>query len=286
MARCTQISIRSASHLLSDSFVPIWIAMAALSCLVGCQQQSVTTTALPQIVLDGPRFPEPKPIVLAPPATLPSLSIVTVKPPAPARKPAEIAVPVGWVPDIPPRPWQWIIIHHSATTFGNAQIIDGWHRNNGWDELGYHFVIGNGSNSADGQVEIGPRWPKQKWGAHTKTADNRFNDFGIGICLVGNFDEDRPTAAQLKSVATLVAHLMKTYHISADHVIGHGEAKPTDCPGRYLSVSEVVRLADQILVAQAANQDNPVAEEKAAGDPAIAARLAAASLPRDDKPTK
>ena len=27
----------------------------------------------------------------------------------------------------------------------------------GWDELGYHFVIGNGTDTRDGQVEVGSR---------------------------------------------------------------------------------------------------------------------------------
>jgi hypothetical protein len=92
--------------------------------------------------------------------------------------------------DVQVRPWQWIIIHHTATTFGNAAIVTRWHIDRGFDEMGYDFLIGNGTNSGDGQVEVGTRWPKQKWGAHTQSADNRFNLYGIGICLVGNFDLD------------------------------------------------------------------------------------------------
>ena len=154
-----------------------------------------------------------------------------------------------WVP-VPPRPWQWIVIHHSATPYGNAQIIDGWHREKGWDELGYHFVIDNGNGGADGRVEVGPRWTKQKWGAHTKTTDNRFNDFGIGICLVGNFDVDHPSEAQMRSLANLVAFLMKTYHIPAERVLGHSDAKPTDCPGRFMNVAEVRQRASQLLAGE------------------------------------
>jgi N-acetyl-anhydromuramyl-L-alanine amidase AmpD len=147
---------------------------------------------------------------------------------------------------VPANPWRWIVIHHSATPHGSAAAFDREHRAKGWDELGYHFVIGNGTLSGNGAVEVGSRWAKQKWGAHAKTPDQQFNNFGIGICLVGNFDIDRPSDAQVRSLARLTAYLMKTYHISPDRVIGHGQTKPTDCPGRNCNIAEVRRLATQV----------------------------------------
>ena len=62
-------------------------------------------------------------------------------------------------------------------------------------------MIGNGSQSGDGQVEIGPRWVKQKYGAHCKTDDHFYNEHGIGICLVGNFNNHQPDAKQMQSLA-------------------------------------------------------------------------------------
>jgi N-acetyl-anhydromuramyl-L-alanine amidase AmpD len=70
-----------------------------------------------------------------------------------------------------------------------------------------------------------------------------YNDYGIGICLVGDFNVERPTPAQMSSLVRLVAYLMRTYHIPASHVIGHHDVKRTDCPGRYLSVAAVRRMA-------------------------------------------
>ena len=164
-------------------------------------------------------------------------------------KPQLAGVPHDWIPSpgaINPDGWRYIVIHHSATPAGGAKAFDRMHREKGWDELGYHFVIGNGTDTSDGQIEVGSRWPKQKWGAHAKTPDNRFNKTGIGICLVGNFDTQRPTRAELQSVSRLVAYLMKTYHIPADHVIGHSDTKATDCPGHNLHVAEVRRMAVQL----------------------------------------
>ena len=86
-------------------------------------------------------------------------------------------------------------------------------------------------------MEVGPRWPKQKHGAHTKTPGNLYNNRGIGICLVGNFMTQRPTRAQLRSMDSLVTKLMTEHDIPASRVMGHRDAKgaSTLCPGRFLS---------------------------------------------------
>ena len=128
--------------------------------------------------------------------------------------------------------WTWIIVHHSDSDYGSAAVIDKWHRDRGFDELGYHSVIGNGTNSGDGQIEVGPRWKKQKMmGVIPNNAlDNRYNEHGIGICLVGDFDKTRPTAAQRRSLTKLILYLMRTYEITPDHVLGHGETKDTEVP--------------------------------------------------------
>lgn len=223
-----------------------WCALLVVTILAvaGCQQQSpVTLNNLPSPNFGGPTFvdrtaPAPAPVVVAPPPR--------PAPIKPVEPPAE-AIPAAWVPNAPTNRWYWIIIHHSATPTGGAAEFDKMHRAKGWDELGYHFVIGNGTDTADGKIEVGPRWPKQKWGAHDKTPGNQYNEHGIGICLVGNFDVTHPSAAQTKSLERLVSYLMKTYHIAPDHVLGHGETKPTECPGRYLNVAAIRRACSHML---------------------------------------
>ena len=171
---------------------------------------------------------------------------------APAQK-VGVARRVGgpWAPKVAGRGWKFIVIHHSASASGSAAAFDREHRaQRGWDELGYHFVIGNGRGSGDGQVEIGPRWVKQKYGAHAKTADNRFNNFGVGICLVGNFENTRPTPSQQRQLATLVAWLMETYNIPPQNVIGHRDTKSTACPGKFMNLSTVREQARKIILAE------------------------------------
>jgi len=141
------------------------------------------------------------------------------------------------------RPWRWIVVHHSATHRGSAAQFDDWHRNGRhWDELGYHFVIGNGTGSADGEIEVGSRWPKQKHGAHCKVGqDETYNNYGIGICLVGNFEKHRPSQAQMASLARLVDYLAARYRISDARIIGHGDVDSTKCPGRYFPFDDLFR---------------------------------------------
>ena len=253
--------------------------MAGLTALAGCQpqQQTALVKNLPPPNFDGPAdltpppppIPTPAPVVVVKPAPAP----VAALPKAPAPRP--LAVPGEWVPAIRSNSWRWIVIHHSASSGGSAAAFDRMHRTKGWDELGYHFVIGNGSNTGDGQVEVGPRWRKQKWGAHAKTPDNKYNDFGIGICLVGNFDVTRPSARQLEAVSKLVAHLQRTYNIPAARVIGHGTVRTldhagtsTECPGRNLNIAQVRRQSAKVLAdaGEAMPADHSTAAAGTVGD--------------------
>jgi hypothetical protein len=208
----------------------------------GCESTPSASADLP-----SPNFNAP-PLAAQPAPRLPTVVPPTAASSARATPPASsTGVPRDWTPVVRANNWRWIVIHHSATGAGSVAAFDRMHKQKGWDECGYHFVIGNGTESRDGQVEVGPRWPKQKWGAHAKTADNRFNDYGIGVCLVGNFDVSRPTARQHQELARLVAHLMKTYNIPPERVIGHRDAKATECPGRYMNIAVVRQQARQAL---------------------------------------
>ncbi len=128
--------------------------------------------------------------------------------------------------------WKYIIIHHSATDIGNALRFDAAHKRRRWKGLGYHFVIDNGtSGKEDGQIEVSPRWIHQENGAHCKA--NHMNSRGIGVCLVGNFSEDRISESQMDSLAYLVNHLKEYYNIPNYRILGHGQVKgaSTECPG-------------------------------------------------------
>lgn len=133
--------------------------------------------------------------------------------------------------------WQYIVGHHSATKYGNAEIYDRNHRRRGMTNgLAYHFVIGNGVNSGDGEIEIGPRWKKQLEGGHVKKRE--VNLHGIGICMVGNFQETHPSRKQLESFRALVDYLGGTVLKNKYTFAVHKEIdrNHTVCPGRNFPV--------------------------------------------------
>lgn len=141
--------------------------------------------------------------------------------------------------------WKAIVIHHSATDRGNVASIDDYHRNNnGWDGIGYNFVIGNGNGSGNGEVEKTFRWTEQKTGAHCKTdSSNWANEQAIGICLIGNFNAARPSGSQIASLVKLVRFLSERYDIPASRIYGHNStprhSTKTDCPGSNFPMSYV-----------------------------------------------
>jgi len=172
--------------------------------------------------------------------------------------PAYAGVPKSWLPAASPRPWKWIVIHHSDTTLGSAASFDRYHREvHHWQSLGYDFVIDNGRGETDGLVEVGPRWTRQETGAHAGVLE--YNEYGIGICLVGDFQTGRPTAAQLRSLARLNAFLMRAYHIPLDRIIGHRDAKKTNCPGRNLTIATVRAMASQYAAGKGRLLDGSIA---------------------------
>ncbi|WP_269527122.1 LysM peptidoglycan-binding domain-containing protein [Coraliomargarita parva] len=129
--------------------------------------------------------------------------------------------------------WRRIVVHHSAIKYGNAAAYDREHRRRGMKNgLAYHFVIGNGIDSGDGEIEIGPRWQKQLLGGHVKSY--KINLTAIGICLVGNFEKEHPTKRQLDAFTQLMDWLRGQVIPKAIHFAGHKELRgeQTVCPGK------------------------------------------------------
>ena len=137
--------------------------------------------------------------------------------------------------------WKYIVIHHSSTNSGNAKIFDRYHREEMKipDGLAYHFVIGNGNKSGNGEVEISSRWHKQIPGPHC--FDSSMNEQSIGICLVGDFEKGKPSLAQTKALEELLRKLMKEYQIPPERIIGHQEVDKgkTDCPGKNFPMADL-----------------------------------------------
>lgn len=192
--------------------------------------------------------PSPQPVILETPThEHPTQEVPLSESVDQDRMPQLPFAPIGnknqWQPTVAARNWKHIVLHHTASTAGDVESIHEAHRKNKdkngnpWLGIGYHFVIGNGHGMADGEIEPTFRWKQQLQGAHAGVSEH--NQRGIGICLIGNFSESEPTTAQMASVRRLVRTLAKEYDIPPSEIVGHGDVKATECPGKYFSLKDV-----------------------------------------------
>jgi N-acetylmuramoyl-L-alanine amidase len=112
-----------------------------------------------------------------------------------------------------------IIVHHTGvdTTLEKlrASVI-----RRGYSDIPYHFVV-----MPDGSVHA--TRPLERMGAHCKG----HNADSVGVAVMGNLDRVPPTEAQVAALARLLADLRSQFAVP---VVGHGDLRPTACPGRYL----------------------------------------------------
>lgn len=216
-------------HLLPASAVRWAWVLPALACaawMIGCYHPA---SLPPTASIPGPQMFSP-----------------TTTTPVPAQTPLPALPPVAfnpWKPGAAERDWKYIVLHHTATTSGSVESIHEAHlknkdaNGNPWLGIGYHFVIGNGNGMPDGAIEPTFRWREQMQGAHAGVGE--YNQSGIGIVLIGNFEDASPSTAQLESVKRLVGVLKAEYSIASDQVVGHGSVKKTACPGKHFPLEEV-----------------------------------------------
>jgi len=115
-------------------------------------------------------------------------------------------------PTVPVAKWGYIYIHHSASQAGNATTLAG-----NDSMMADHFVIGNGDGCADGEIQIGRRWKLQLAPGRTPGADS-IVDNCISICMVGDFNQARPTPTQQRQLVQLTNALQAKLHIPASRV--------------------------------------------------------------------
>ena len=110
-----------------------------------------------------------------------------------------------------------LVIHCSATKagqdWGAAEIRRVHKEQNGWRDIGYHYVI-----RRDGRVE--PGRPVEEIGAHV----SGHNAHSIGICLVGGIDDrGRPeanyTPAQWTALKQTLLGLRRKFPVA--EICGH-----------------------------------------------------------------
>jgi hypothetical protein len=133
-----------------------------------------------------------------------------------------------------------ITIHHSADndpvvldgsparTYEAVRDIQRAHMNGKethYGDIGYHFVI-----DPYGRILQGRELAYQ--GAHAMGDNNVRN---IGICMIGNFDQEKPTEASLTALRRLIEAMRAQYGIDRDRVYNHRDLRSTRCPGENLA---------------------------------------------------
>ena len=128
-----------------------------------------------------------------------------------------------------------ITVHHEGSAKPNndsspaavaatLRLIQSQHRQRmGAGDIGYHFII-----DRTGAIWQGRDWKYQ--GAHSSGA----NANNLGIMLLGNFENQQPTSAQINSLAKLTTSLCRKFGVPKSRIYGHNDLCNTKCPGRNL----------------------------------------------------
>lgn len=119
-----------------------------------------------------------------------------------------------------------ILIHCSATPEGRDYTVDDirkWHRQRGFNDIGYHYVI-----YRDGTIHQGRE--EEFVGAHCKGHNSR----SIGICYIGGMTADNQspkdtrTDEQKSSLLSLLIDLKASYPNAV--IRGHRDFANKACP--------------------------------------------------------
>lgn len=176
---------------------------------------------------------------------------------AQAAVPQEFAISKTVTKDGQGRTYRWplqyspsvrlLVVHHTAMAVGSEKrsgeermrALYQYHANTlGWGDVGYHYVI-----DESGHIYEGKAGGKNVIGGHAYC-----NNTGtIGIAMMGNFEREQPTQAQVHALQWLLQDLGQTYQLDLQHaatfhgttfpapVVRHRDVLSTACPGYYLA---------------------------------------------------
>jgi hypothetical protein len=120
-----------------------------------------------------------------------------------------------------------VILHCSDTEDGevlDAESIKRYHKSvNGWDDIGYHFVIERVGDS----LRLVQGRDIRYVGSHCKGQNHR----SIGVCVVGKFERVVPDPV-LDFTAKCMAQIMYSFHLPPSALAFHRDfTDAKTCPG-------------------------------------------------------
>jgi hypothetical protein len=128
-----------------------------------------------------------------------------------------------------------ITVHHEGTKLTinddaakkiNAIQRWGMGKEKNWTDIPYHFLIAPNGKVYEGRSVF-----------TVGETSTEYNPTGhLLICCLGNLDEDKVPAAQLKALIQTINFVANKYNISLDSLATHKDfSSQTTCPGKYLS---------------------------------------------------
>jgi hypothetical protein len=125
-----------------------------------------------------------------------------------------------------------LTVHHTAVVMGSntkapsrIRSYQNYHQENGWPDVAYHYLI-----DANGHVYEG---------RPVSARGDTFTDYDptghFLVCCDGHFDQQGIPAAQLASLASVLAWASVTFGVGPATIAGHRDYAATTCPGSHLA---------------------------------------------------
>ena len=173
----------------------------------------------------------------------------------PATRPAVVSAK-DWgskpqpIPDSRKHTPKYINLHHAGVEWKGGdpykfvRNMQGWgQRDKNWPDLPYHFLIAPDGTIFEGRPLI-----------YEPESNTKYELKGnLNVEMMGNFETQRPSQAQLESCARITAWLAQENHIDPTNIRGHKDAAPgqTDCPGkdfyRYLEDGQFKKWVAELM---------------------------------------
>lgn len=123
------------------------------------------------------------------------------------------------------------LLRTKADVASRLEVIRRAHvEHRGWADIGYHYIVDPSGRVWEGR-------PVSRQGAHVKD----LNPNNVGVLVLGNFEEQRPTTEALAAIGQFVRSLMSRHRVPLTRVVTHQELASTVCPGRNLQ-PQIVRM--------------------------------------------
>ena len=125
-----------------------------------------------------------------------------------------------------------LTVHHTAVVMGSNTKAPGrirsyqaYHQDSGWPDVAYHYLV-----DANGHIYEG---------RPVSARGDTFTEYDPAghflVCCDGHFDQQRIPAAQLASMANVLAWASVRFGVGPSTIAGHRDYAATSCPGSDLA---------------------------------------------------